>query len=149
MTDEEELNLKREENRKLDEEGDRLFFVRLGRFALVVNFITPFVILPGFAVWRALETHFDAAWSKPFFWNNLGWLLLRDLYAVGAFGIICSVIYLAGGERGWKLCGLPNIFSESAGPLMFWPFVFMLIFPYAFFVFAGMGCIGFYEMWIK
>ena len=152
MTNEEELKLKREENKKLDEEGDRLFFVRLGRFLLVMNFLTPYLILPGFAVWRALETHFDSAWSKPFFWNNLGWLLLRDLYAVGALGIICSVIYLAGGARGWKLCGLPDIFSKTSTgetDFPFWFFVFMLVFPYAIFVFLGMGCNAFYEIWFK
>jgi hypothetical protein len=148
MTDEKE-KLKREENKKLDEEGDRLFFVRLGRFALLVNFITPFLILPGLAAWRALETHFDTFVSKPFFWNNLGWLLLRDLYAVGAFGIICAVIYLAGGARGLKLCGLDDFFSTTEGTLMFWLLVFFLIFPYALFVFVGIGCNGIYEMWIK
>jgi hypothetical protein len=151
MTDEEELKLKWEENKKLDEEGDRLFFVRLGRFALVVNvFITPFLILPGFAAWRALEAH-DLAWSKPFFWNNLGWLLLSDLYAAGVFGIICAFIYLAGGTRGWKLCGVTDIFSESAteGTLMFWLSAFGLIFPYVFIVWVGMVCNSVYVMWIK
>ena len=153
MTNDEELKRKWEERKKLDEEGDRLFFVRLGRFAIAVNFLTPAVILPGFAAWRALETHFDASWSKPFFWNNLGWLLLRDLYAVGAFGIIYSVIYLAGGCRGWKLCGLGDIFSQSESGEMppFWPLllVFFAVVPYALFVFVGMACNAFYEVVIK
>ena len=111
MTDEEELNLKREEDDKLDEEGDRLFLVRLGRLALFMTIGTPAFILPGFAAWRALETYCQDGGEKPFFWNNFGWLLLNDLYVVGVFGALCALIYLGGGKRGLKLCGVPYLFS--------------------------------------
>jgi hypothetical protein len=158
MTDEEELKLKREENEKLNEEGDRLFFVRLGRVALIISLLTPTVILPGFAAWRALEVYCQSLvgpalsfFEKPFFWNNYVWLLLSDLYAVGAFGILFILVYLTGGTRGLKLCWFWDVFSgKQPDPgLLFWLIAFATIACYAIFVLVGIFCITFYVAWIK
>jgi len=159
MTNEEELKLKREESEKLDEEGDRLFFVRLGRVALIISVLTPFVILPGFAAWRALEVYYQALvgpslslFEKPFFWNNYGWLLLSDLYAVGAFGILLILVYLVGGTRGLKLCWFPDFFSGKTDPdpgLSLGVIAFSTIILYALFVGVGMFCISMYVSFIK
>jgi hypothetical protein len=155
MTTEEELKLKREEYEKLDEEGDRLFFVRLGRVAVATSFLVPLVVLPGFAAWRALEVYCQTMFEKPFFWNNYGWLLLSDLYAVGAFGTLFVLIYLVGGTRGLKLCWIWNTSSgkdPKPGPdlwLIAFATAIVTIIPYAFFVGAGTGCIAFYHLWIK
>ena len=145
MTNEEELKLKREESEKLDEEGDRLFFVRLGRVALIISVLTPFVILPGFAAWRALEVYYQtlvgpslSLFEKPFFWNNYGWLLLSDLYAVGAFGILLILVYLVGGTRGLKLCWFPDFFLEKQTQTPAYPSA-LLPFRQSFFTLSLLG----------
>jgi len=159
MTNEEELKLKREESEKLDEEGDRLFFVRLGRVALIMSVLTPLVILPGFAAWRALEVYYQTLvgpalsfFEKPFFWNNYGWLLLSDLYAVGAFGILLVLVYLVGGTRGLKLCWFPDFFSGTTEPdpgLALGVIALSTIILYAVFVGVGIFCITMYVSFIK
>jgi hypothetical protein len=155
MTNEEELKLKREENEKLDAEGDRLFFVRLGRVAVIVSFLVPFVVLPGFAAWRAVEEYYQTTGAKPFFWVNYLWLLLRDLYAVGAFGILFVLIYIVGGTRGLKLCWIWSRASgEDSKPSPdFWaiPLIAAIVtfVPYAFFVGVGIGSHAFYYLLIK
>lgn len=155
MTNEEELRLKREEEEKLDAEGDRLFFVRLGRVAVATSGLTPLVVLPGFAAWRAVEEFSQTFGEKPFFLKNYGWLLLSDLYAVGAFGILFVLIYLVGGTRGLKLCWIWKTASgedSKPGP-DFWLIALATFigtfFPYAFFVGTGMACRAFYHLVIK
>ena len=151
MTNEEELKLKREENEKLDEEGDRLFFVRLGRVAVMTSYLVPLVVLPGFAAWRALEVYSQTMFEKPFFWNNYGLLLLSDLYAVGAFVILFVLVYLVGGTRGLKLCWIGNMdFSKDPDPgLALGLIAFATIFLYAIFVGVGIFCISMYVSFIK
>ena len=141
MTDAEELKLKREEKEKLDEEGDRLFLVRLGRLALSITIGTPAFILPGFAAWRALETYCQDGGEKPFFWNNFGWLLLNDLYVVGVFGALYALIYLGGGNRGLKLCGVTDLFSgkETADSVILLTVAYLSTF---YIIFVGIGMFG-------
>lgn len=112
MSDE-ELKKRAEEFLKLQEEGDRLFFVRLGRFALTAIGLASVVILPGIAIWRVFEQDVPT----EHFWSNLGWLLLGNLYAFGALLIVYAIIYLAGGSRGLKLCGSDAIMDGSERPL--------------------------------
>ena len=155
MDNEEKLRLKREENEKLDAEGDRLFFVRLGRVAVATSLLTPLVVLPGFAAWRAVEEYSQTFGEKPFFWKSYGWLLLSDLYAVGAFGILFVLIYLVGGTRGLKLCWIWNATSgeDSKPDPDFWLYALAAFIgtflPYALFVGAGMACCAFYHFLIK
>lgn len=144
---EEDIKKKREENLKIEEEADRFFFIRLGRLALIVNCVTPFLILPGLAAWRVLEQPSP----RQYFLSNLGWLLLADLYSIGTLGIICAAIYLLGGSKGWRLCGLDGLQDllfgkgDAGGGCAFWFTIFLLIFPYI--VIVGVG-IAFKE-WIK
>lgn len=112
MTDE-ELKKKREEKLKIREEGDRNFFVRLGRFALLATVFTIMLFLPVFAVWRTFEQDYPYS----FFWSNLGWLLWADLFAMGALVIISITIYLAGGLRGLKLCGADEFIDDKNNPV--------------------------------
>lgn len=151
MTNEEELKSKREENEKLDAEGDSLFFVRLGRVALIISLLAPIVVLPGFAAWRALETYSQTFFEKPFFWINYGWLLLSDLYAVGAFVALFVLVYLVGGKRGLKLCWFPDFFSgkEEDPGCLFGSIAFATIFFYAVCVGVGIACCSLYFLWIK
>lgn len=128
MSDE-ELKRKREEKLKLREEGDRLFFVRLGRFALVAVCLASIVFLPGIALWRTLEQDYP----NRHFWSNLGWLLLGDLYAIGALAIVCVLIYLAGGSRGLKLCGADECIDDNGAPLfLMFPAIGCLIYGFLF-----------------
>lgn len=155
MTNEEELKLKREENEKLDAEGDRLFFVRLGRVAVMISGLTPLIVLPGFAAWRAVEDYFPTMGEKPFFWVNYLWLLLSDFYAVGAFGILFVLIYLVGGTRGLKLCWIWSTASgkDSKSTPDFWVIALIAAFvtfvPYAFFVMMGIGSSAFFYLLSK
>ena len=143
MSDE-ELKKKRDEAfLKLQEEGDRLFFVRLGRFALVAVASASVVFLPGVALWRTLEQDYP----NSHFWSNLGWLLLGDLYAIGALVIVCVLIYLAGGSRGLKLCGADECMDVNARPLF-------LIYPATGCLFYGMlfifgNFVRMVYLWIK
>lgn len=115
---------------KLREEGDRLFFVRLGRFALVAVGSASVVFLPGIALWRTFEQDYP----PRHFWSNLGWLLLGDLYAIGALAIVCALIYLAGGTRGLKLCGADECMFEDRPVFLFYPAAGCIIYGVFFFL---------------
>ena len=144
MSDE-ELKKKGEERLKLREEGDRLFFVRLGRFALVAVCSASVVFLPGIALWRTFEQDYPPS----HFWSNLGWLLLCDLYAIGALAIVCALIYLAGGTRGLKLCGADECMEDKdlpLPPLLFIPACGCIL--YGVFFFFGLSFRELY-LWIK
>lgn len=90
---------------KIEEEADRIFLVRFVRLALISVILIALVVLPGVAAWRALDPFF-APLSRTMFLNNLGWLLLYELYNVGLFCLLFSLTYLFGGSKALKLCGL-------------------------------------------
>lgn len=109
----EELKKKREEKLKIREECDRYFFCRLGRFALASCLFASLLILPVIASWRTFEQDLP----KDFFWKNFGLLLLGDLYVFGALLIVWAIVYLAGGSRGTKLCGIDELVEDDGAPI--------------------------------
>jgi hypothetical protein len=82
-----------------EEETSPFFIVRLVRLALYLAFIIGVIVLPGFAAWKSWVASFEGG---PFFWTNLGWFLLNEIYLCGGVVLIYGLTYLFGGTKGFK-----------------------------------------------
>jgi hypothetical protein len=129
----EERSLRVEEQQKLQEEGDRIFLVRLGRLACNA-IVLALVVLVIFSSWMTLWSLFDYCrefdvcpnyfyFLKAFFWDNLVFLILGEMYVFGAFLLLISSVYLFGGQRFMKLV-FPGIHLDRVTVVSFFGSLF-------------------------